>query len=59
MRVKNLLDISPAIFTDIRHAVASDTPVILPKDQFYEGGYTVEEDEEYFRQVTEETKTGN
>ena len=57
--VENLLDISPAIFTDIRHAIASDTPVMLPKDLLFEGGYTVEEDEEYFRQVTGEGVIGH
>ena len=57
--VENLLDISPAIFTELYLFVVSEDAVKLPRDQWYEGGYTIEEDEEYFRQVTGEAKIGN
>ncbi|VAW71408.1 hypothetical protein MNBD_GAMMA10-1625, partial [hydrothermal vent metagenome] len=50
--VENLLDINIAIFTDLNLFSVSDEPVLLPKDQWWENGYTVEEDEEYFRQTT-------
>lgn len=50
--VENLLDIDPAIFTDIRHYVVSESPVLLPRDQHFEDGYTDEEDDEFFKQVT-------
>ncbi len=57
--VENLLDIDPAIFTDIRHFVVTEDAVKLPRDQWFEGGYTIEEDEEYFRQVTGEAVIGH
>ncbi|VAW65882.1 hypothetical protein MNBD_GAMMA08-3064, partial [hydrothermal vent metagenome] len=50
--VENLLDIDPAIFTDIRHYVVSEAPVLLPRDQRFEDGFTDEEDDEFFRKVT-------
>lgn len=52
--VENLLDISPAIFTEIYLFVVDSDHVMLPKDQRFEDGYTDDEDDEYFRQVTGE-----
>ncbi|NOX43619.1 MAG: filamentous hemagglutinin N-terminal domain-containing protein [Gammaproteobacteria bacterium] len=49
--VETLLDINPAIFTDIRHFVVDADPVKLPRDQRFEGGYTDDEDEAYFRRL--------
>lgn len=49
--VETLLDISPAIFTDIRHFVADAEPVLLPRDQLFDNGYDEEDDEEYFRRL--------
>ncbi len=54
--VENLLDISPAIFTEIYLFVVDSDPVMLPKDQRFDDGYTDEEDDEYFRQVTGDEK---
>ena len=51
--VETLLDISPAIFTDIRHFVVDADPVKLPRDQWFENSYTDDEDEEYFRRLEE------
>ncbi|MFK5948230.1 MAG: filamentous hemagglutinin N-terminal domain-containing protein [Methylococcales bacterium] len=57
--VENLLDIDPAVFTDIRHYVVAESPVLLPKDQWFDDGYTDEEDAEFFRQVTGTEKANN
>ncbi|VAW65213.1 hypothetical protein MNBD_GAMMA09-3661, partial [hydrothermal vent metagenome] len=48
----NIRDINPAIFTDIHHFLVDANPVMLPKDQRFDDGYTLEEDDEYFQQAT-------
>ena len=51
--VETLLDISPAIFTDVRHFVVAEYPVKLPRDQLYIDGFDQEDDEDYFRRFQE------
>ncbi len=51
--VETLLDISPAIFTEVLPFVATEDPVLLPRDQWFENGYTDEDDDEYFRRLEE------
>ncbi|VAW60905.1 hypothetical protein MNBD_GAMMA09-1696, partial [hydrothermal vent metagenome] len=43
--VENIRDINPAIFTDIHHFLVDANPVMLPKDQRFDDGYTLEEDD--------------
>jgi hypothetical protein len=53
--VETLLDIDPAIFTDIRHFVVDSDPVLLPRDQRFDvENEDEDEDDEYFRRIAGE-----
>ena len=54
--VETLLDIDPAIFTDIRHFAVAEEPLMLPRDQWFDEGYTDEDDEEFFRSINDSVK---
>lgn len=55
--VETLLDIDPAIFTDLRHFVVGSDPVLLPRDQRFDvENEDEDEDEEYFRRISGETE---
>ncbi|VAW65417.1 hypothetical protein MNBD_GAMMA08-2685, partial [hydrothermal vent metagenome] len=49
--VETLLDIDPAIFTQITHFVVEAEPLMLPRDQWFDDGYTPDDDDEYFRRI--------
>jgi len=53
--VETLLDIDPAIFTDIRHFVVGSEPVLLPRDQLFDvENENEDEDDEFFKRISGE-----